>query len=248
MFKLSKRGLSSCLRQDIAILTSGISMAVGLTLAATASSAQPSRGALLSKRRRARFKASRQRESPSSSAFLMLRRQSAICAGGRPSPMRLGKMCCKRRRSDLTALRMPIMFLRAQRTSQMKAAFISMYSRTAPFYFPPLLDFESLAYHTADIQYLFPLFHGGPAPPSVIHVLNAKQEILSDQLVAAWTNFAWTGNPNGRAYFLWPRYLGGDRNSRYLLENIAPAGLSTQTDAQFVARHNCNFWDSYLTP
>ena len=25
---------------------------------------------------------------------------------------------------------------------------------------------SSLAYHTADIQYLFPLWHGGPAPPS----------------------------------------------------------------------------------
>ena len=69
--------------------------------------------------------------------------------------------------------------------------------RTAPFYFPPLVQFESLAYHTADIQYLFPLFHGGPVPPSVSHSLNNKQMDLSDQLVTAWTNFAWTGNPNG---------------------------------------------------
>jgi para-nitrobenzyl esterase len=67
--------------------------------------------------------------------------------------------------------------------------------RTAPFYFPPLLDFKSLAYHTADIQYLFPLFHGGPVPPSVSYPLNKRQEDLSNQLVTAWTNFAWTGNP-----------------------------------------------------
>jgi para-nitrobenzyl esterase len=50
--------------------------------------------------------------------------------------------------------------------------------RTAPFYFPAFFfPFESLAYHTSDIQYLFPLYHGGPAPPSVAHALNSKQEI-----------------------------------------------------------------------
>ena len=38
--------------------------------------------------------------------------------------------------------------------------------QTAPFYFPKMPGFLSLAYHTADIQYLFPLWHGGPAPPA----------------------------------------------------------------------------------
>lgn len=50
--------------------------------------------------------------------------------------------------------------------------------RTAPFYFPKLPGFQALAYHTSDIQYLFPLYHGGPAPPSVIHQLNKKQQDL----------------------------------------------------------------------
>jgi para-nitrobenzyl esterase len=120
--------------------------------------------------------------------------------------------------------------------------------RTAPDYFPPLVDFVSLAYHTSDIQYLFPHFHGGPVPPSIATSLNTKQEILSDQLVAAWTNLAWAGNPNGTRNFPWPRYQGSKSSSSYLLENIAPSGLSRQTDAQFVAAHNCNFWDTYLTP
>ena len=39
--------------------------------------------------------------------------------------------------------------------------------QTAPLYFPKMPGFLSLAYHTSDIQYLFPLWHGGPAPPSV---------------------------------------------------------------------------------
>ncbi len=33
--------------------------------------------------------------------------------------------------------------------------------RTAPDYFPPMPGFQSLAYHTSDIQYYFPLWHGG---------------------------------------------------------------------------------------
>ena len=70
-----------------------------------------------------------------------------------------------------------------------------------------------LAYHTSDIQYLFPLWHGGPAPPAY-HSLNKKQTDLSDQLVAAWTNFAWTGNPNGLGNYPWPRYTNG-RSSRH---------------------------------
>lgn len=121
--------------------------------------------------------------------------------------------------------------------------------RTAPSYFPSLVDFVTLAYHTADIQYLFPHFHGGPIPPSVPTVLNARQIALSDQLVAAWTNFAWTGNPNGGASRIaWPRYRGQQRGSYYLLENIAPTGLKLQSDAQFSAAHNCAFWNSYLAP
>jgi para-nitrobenzyl esterase len=121
--------------------------------------------------------------------------------------------------------------------------------RTAPFYFPAFsFPFESLAYHTSDIQYLFPLYHGGPAPPSVVHALNPKQEFLSDELVAAWTNLARTGNPNGVGNFPWPRYQGTRSDSYYLRENILPSGLSRQTDAQFAAKHNCGFWDSYQTP
>ncbi len=88
--------------------------------------------------------------------------------------------------------------------------------RTAPSYFPKLPGFLFLAYHTSDIQYLFPLYHGGPAPPSVIHLLNNKQQDLSDQLVAAWTNFAWTGNPNGLGNYPWPRFNNSPIKATYL--------------------------------
>jgi para-nitrobenzyl esterase len=139
--------------------------------------------------------------------------------------------------------------------------------RTAPFYFPQMPGFLSLSYHTADIQYLFTHFHGGPIPPAVATSLNAQQEILSDQLVAAWTNLAWTGNPNGRGNFPWPTYNSSNPNARILSEGLLspqpksisgitlpppepaphPPGLSTFTDAQFNAHHHCDFWDGILT-
>ncbi|HLH10606.1 MAG TPA: carboxylesterase family protein [Methylovirgula sp.] len=112
--------------------------------------------------------------------------------------------------------------------------------QTAPFYFPKMPGFVSLAYHTADIQYLFPLWHGGPQ--GIPHPLNKAQTQLSDELVAAWTNFAWTGNPNGQGNSPWPRYQLGATNSYWLSENIPQ--LSLITDAQFYNTHKCSFWDT----
>ena len=86
--------------------------------------------------------------------------------------------------------------------------------KTAPFYFPLLPQFQSLAYHTGDLQYLFPLFHG--SVNGIPHPLNLQQSILSDELVALWTNFVRTGNPNFIGNFPWPRYdaRAGDRPLR----------------------------------
>jgi para-nitrobenzyl esterase len=111
--------------------------------------------------------------------------------------------------------------------------------RTAPFYFPKMPGFVSLAYHTSDIQYLFPLWAGGPA--GIPHPLNAQQERLSDELVAAWTNFAWRGNPNGNGNYPWPRFTGNSAKPAWLLENI-PA-LSSDGDKQYGALRNCDLWD-----
>jgi para-nitrobenzyl esterase len=122
--------------------------------------------------------------------------------------------------------------------------------RTAPLYYPAMPGFVGLAFHTSDIQYYWPLYHGGPVPPSVIHPLNSKQEQLSDQLVAGWTNFAWTADPNGQGNTPWPRYQpnknGNYKNSVFFSEDIAPAGLGTESDAFWAAEHKCDFWDKIL--
>jgi para-nitrobenzyl esterase len=112
--------------------------------------------------------------------------------------------------------------------------------KTAPFYFPDMPGMEALAYHTADIQYLFPLWHGGPL--GIPHPLNPQQTILSDQLVSAWANFARTGNPNGSGNHPWPRYTATTEAPAWLIQDVP--GLSTSTDAEYSALRHCDFWDS----
>ena len=72
--------------------------------------------------------------------------------------------------------------------------------------------------------------------------LNKKQTDLSDQLVAAWTNFAWTGNPNGLGNFPWPRHTTGTIKPAWLIEDLPV--LSTLTDPQYGALRKCDFWDA----
>lgn len=100
--------------------------------------------------------------------------------------------------------------------------------------------FLPLAAHTIDIQYYWPLWHGGP--DGIQHSLNKKQTDLSDQLVAAWTNFAWTANPNGLGNYPWPRYALGAIKPAWLIQDIPV--LSTLNDTQYSALRNCGFWDS----
>ncbi len=111
--------------------------------------------------------------------------------------------------------------------------------KTAPFYYPPLPQFQSLAYHTGDIQYLFPLYHGSTA--GIAHPLNLEQTILSDEMVALWTNFVRTGNPNRFGNFPWPRYdASRSSSSFYLSENIPT--LSLLKDTTVSQEHSCDFF------
>jgi len=102
--------------------------------------------------------------------------------------------------------------------------------KTVPFYFPDMPGIEALAYHTADIQYLFPLWHGGPL--GIPYPLNRQQTILSDQLVSAWAK---DNNP-------WPRYTASAETPAWLIQDLP--GLSTLTDGQYSALRHCDFWDS----
>lgn len=114
--------------------------------------------------------------------------------------------------------------------------------QTAPSYVPDMAGYVPLAYHTGDLQYLFPGFHGGPG--GVAHALDPMQAALSDKLVAAWTNFARDGDPNPRVRKLWPRYAGEGKRSYILSANIPV--LSVVSDADWAAANKCDLWDPTL--
>ena len=83
------------------------------------------------------------------------------------------------------------------------------------------------------------MYHGGQGTP---HALMGEQAVLSSQLVAAWTRFAWTGNPNGVGNSPWPVFKSNLNASDVLLENVP--SLTTESTAQFNSSHNCKFWES----
>jgi para-nitrobenzyl esterase len=111
--------------------------------------------------------------------------------------------------------------------------------RGAPWYFPEV-SFNHGAAHTIDIQFLFTNWHGGTL--GIQHQLTSRERTLSAQLVTAWTNFMYSGNPNLKGDEPWPRYTAETR--AYLSQNVPK--LSTITEAQFRAAHKCDFWDTVL--
>jgi para-nitrobenzyl esterase len=118
----------------------------------------------------------------------------------------------------------------------------------APYYFPNMPGFKPNAAHTIDIQFLFSNWHGGQLGVNLDQAsgqpreLNSNESKLSDQLVAAWTNFAWSGNPNGSGNSPWPKYAA-NANAKYLVEDIP---LATSNRSQYRAAYKCDFWDTVL--
>ena len=91
--------------------------------------------------------------------------------------------------------------------------------RTAPSYFPKMPGFvrSPITPSTSSI-----CSRSGMAARSEFRTRSTtSRRHLSDQLVAAWTNFAWTGNPNGQGNSPWPRYQEqAEQAGYYLSENI----------------------------
>ena len=111
--------------------------------------------------------------------------------------------------------------------------------RTAPSYFKPV-SYPMRAYHTSELQYLFPQFHGGQGTPGT---LSPAQETLSDAMVDYWTTFAKTGSPNavGSPLPVWPRFVPTSDDILYL-------DLPMPTPATgYGAANDCALWDSVLT-
>jgi para-nitrobenzyl esterase len=133
---------------------------------------------------------------------------------------------------------------RARHLNHLLSQWVPLYAyefrdRNAPWYFPPL-SFPHGAAHTIDLQFFFPLWRGGPL--GTPHPLTIHELKLSDELVAAWTSFMATGDPDFVGNHPWPRY---DADSpAYLSENVPR--LSTLSESDFSTAHQCAFWDGIL--
>jgi para-nitrobenzyl esterase len=125
--------------------------------------------------------------------------------------------------------------------------------QNAPYYFPkmpnplsPTGNFQALASHTIDIQFLFDKWHGGQLGVNLAQDsasqprdLQGAEIGLSDQMVKSWTNFVKTGNPNGAGAPVWPVFTPS--SSTFLRQDIPN---STETEAQYRANYKCDFWAS----
>ncbi len=123
--------------------------------------------------------------------------------------------------------------------------------QSAPYYFPQMPNqydqtgyFQALAYHTADIQFVFPKWHGGHLGVNLDQLTGQPRELegpeigLSNQLVAAWTNFAANGDPNGPGVPSWPAMTSAAPN--ILVQDISSSILD---QASYRATFHCDFWD-----
>ena len=101
--------------------------------------------------------------------------------------------------------------------------------RTAPVPAPMrALPFKVGAAHALDLRYLFDM--GGAT------ALDAAQRTLADQMIAYWSRFVTTGNPDVPGQPAWPA-----------LDPQRPQQLSLQTGepvltGDFAERHKCDFW------
>jgi para-nitrobenzyl esterase len=121
----------------------------------------------------------------------------------------------------------------------------------APSYFPQMPNpsdptgvLRPLAYHTSDIQFVFPGYHGGHLGVNLDQLSGQPREIqgqevnLSDRIVASWTKFAKTGNPNGYGNSPWPAFTTS--SSQFLKQDIP---MSILSEADYRAAYHCGFWD-----
>ncbi len=112
--------------------------------------------------------------------------------------------------------------------------------RSAPYYFPEMPGFTPLAAHTSDLQFLFPGWQGGPTGANRPPILSPDQKRLSEEMVAAWTRFADSGNPNIEGETAWPKFGGSEGAPAILSQDVPESTHLTMED--WSSRHQCDFW------
>ena len=105
----------------------------------------------------------------------------------------------------------------------------------------PEVSFPYGSAHASELQYLFPLFHGGSG---TAHHLSESQRQLAKQMVLYWTSFARLGTPNLEAHEAedspyWSVYNSQEDN--VMLLSIP----KSQMFRGWGERHHSDFWDMY---
>ena len=102
--------------------------------------------------------------------------------------------------------------------------------------FGGLLTFPLGAYHSAELQYLFPGIDVFGLPVT----LSPEQKQLSQAMVSYWTHFAKTGDPNSPAEPFWSPYSTSTAEFQSL---IPPTPV---VESNFDTSHRCSaFWDTF---
>ncbi|MFB4300592.1 carboxylesterase/lipase family protein [Actinomadura sp. NTSP31] len=93
----------------------------------------------------------------------------------------------------------------------------------------PKPNFPTGAFHGGELQYLFD-DDQLPGPATTV------QRRLSDQMMRYWSQFAHTGNPNGRNLPKWSLFKAGEH-----VQSLAPSVIGS---VDLTQEHQCIFWAS----
>jgi para-nitrobenzyl esterase len=98
---------------------------------------------------------------------------------------------------------------------------------------PPNPYMEWNAYHSAELAYIFQ----GETPSPVF---TPAQQVLADQMVKYWGNFAAKGDPNGPGLPTWTRF----NELSTPVQNLEPGAVVTKAWGHFEHDHQCLTWDT----
>lgn len=113
------------------------------------------------------------------------------------------------------------------------------------------LDFKLGDMHATELSYVFdgildtaggafPELAGASLLPYPLSALTVAHPALARQMMAYWTNFAATGNPNGPGLPAWSPYNPASDQ----FQSLTSAGSGTGPISNFASEHQCAFWST----